>query len=85
MWNVEVSGDRVKVLGAVGFTATCSVITHLGNGLGFKLESDPSYGGFLDRFSEQLSLMEKGAVANDGSFRLKQVISAVCGKAKLLF
>ena len=82
---VEISGDRVKVLGAAGFNATYSVITRLENGVGFRLESNPSYGGFLNRFSGQLSLTEKGAVAKDGSHKLKQMMVAECGKAKSLF
>ena len=82
---VEVSGDRVKVLGAVGFDAIYSVITRREDGLGFQLESNPSYGGFINRFSGQLSLMEKGAIAKDGSFKLKKGVSAVCGKTKSLF
>jgi hypothetical protein len=82
---LEISGDRVKVLGTVGFDATYSVITRRENGVGFQLESNPSYGGFLNRFSGQLSLMEKGAKTEDGGFKLRQVMSAVCGKAKSLF
>ena len=82
---VEISGDRVKVLGAIGFDATYSVITRREDGVGFQLESNPSYGGFLNRFSGQLSIMEKGAVAKDGSFKLKRGMSAACGKAKSLF
>ena len=82
---VEVSGDRVKILGTVGFDATYSVTTRPENGIGFQLESNPSYGGFLNRFSGELYLMEKGSVAKDGSFKLKQLMSAVCGKAKSLF
>ena len=82
---VEIAGDRVKVLGAIGFDATYSVITRREDGVGFQLESNPSYGGFLNRFSGQLSIMEKGAVAKDGSYNLKQGMSAACGKAKSLF
>jgi len=82
---VEVSGDRIKVLGTVGFDATYSVVTRREDGLGFQLESNSSYGGFLNRFSGKLSLLEKGAIASDGSFKLKQAIGAVCGKAKSLF
>lgn len=82
---VEISSDRVKVLGSAGFDASYSVITRRENGLGFQLESNRSYGGFLNRFSGDLSLMEKGVVENDGSFKMKQSISAVCGKAKSLF
>lgn len=82
---VEISGDRVKVLGAVGFQGTYSVITRREDGVGFRLESNPSYGGFLNRFSGQLSIMEKGAVAKDGSFNAKQMMSAECARAKALF
>jgi len=82
---IEVSDDQIKVLGTVGFDATYSVVTRREDGLGFQLDANSSYGGFLNRFSGKLSLLEKGTTASDGSFKLKQAISAVCGKAKSLF
>ena len=82
---VEISGDHVKVLGSVGFDATYSVVTRRENGLGFQLASNQSYGGFLNRFSGELSLSEKGEVEKDGSFKMRQYISALCGKAVSLF
>ena len=82
---VEISGDRVKVMGAIGFDATYTVVTRREDGLGIQLDSDRSYGGFINRFSGQLSLMEKGEVEKDGSFKVKQGIDALCSKAKSLF
>lgn len=82
---LEISSDQVKVLGAPGFDATYSVITRREDGVGFQVESNSSYGGFLNRFSGQLFLTEKGPIAKDGGYKLKQGISAVCGKAKSLF
>ena len=82
---IEISGDRVKVLGAPGFDSTYSVIIRLENGLGIQLDSNKSYGGFLNRFSGQLSLTEKGEVGKDGSYKIRQSISALCSKAHSLF
>jgi len=82
---IEISGDRVKVHGAPGFDSTYYVINRLENGLGLELDSNKSYGGFLDRFSGQLSLMEKGEAGKDGSFKIRQSISALCSKARSLF
>ena len=74
---IEISADRVKVIGAPGFDSTYSVINRIENGLGIQLDSNKSYGGFLNRYSGQLSLMEKGEVGKDGSYKLKQSISAL--------
>lgn len=82
---IEISGDHVKVLGTPGFDSTYSVINRLENGLGIQLDSNKSYGGFLNRFSGQLSLMEKGEVGKNGSYKIKQSISALCRKARSLF
>lgn len=82
---IEISGDRVKVLGAPGFDSTYSVINRLENGLGIQLDSNKSWGGFLNRFSGQLSLTEKGEVGKDGIYKIRQSISALCSKARLLF
>lgn len=82
---IEISGDRVKVLGALGFDSTYSVINRLENGLGIQLDSNKSYGGFLNRFSGQLSLTEKGEVGKGGSYKMRQSISALCSKARSLF
>jgi len=83
---VEVSGDRVKVLGTTAFDASYSVITRREDGLGFRHESNPLYNGFLSRFSGELTVMEKGAIVKDGVMsQLKQILNAVCRKAKPLF
>ena len=82
---LEISRDRVKVVGALELDASYSVTTRLEHGVGFLLESNSSYGGFLNRFSGQLSLFEKGPIRKDGSYDLRQLIRAVCGKAKPLF
>ena len=82
---VEVFGDHVKIRGSAGFDATYSVITRREHGLGFRLDSNPSYSGFLNRFSGELQVNEKGLVKKDGSYKVKQIIMAVCGKAKSLF
>jgi hypothetical protein len=82
---IEISGNRVTVLGAPGFDSTYSVINRMENGLGIQLDSDRSYEGFLNRFSGELSLMEKDNIAKDGSYKIKQMLSAVCYKARSLF
>jgi hypothetical protein len=82
---LDISEDHVTVQGAVGFDATYSIITRRENGLGIQLDSDASYSGFLNRFSGELSLAQKGDQKKDGSYKLKQHISATCKKAQPLF
>jgi hypothetical protein len=77
---LEISGERVKVEGALGFNATYSIITRKENGIGFQLESNQAYGGFLNRFSGQLSLMEKASAET-----VNQTLTAFCSKARPLF
>ncbi len=82
---IEILRDRMTVLGAPGFDATYSVTNRPDNGLGIQLDSNKSFEGFLNRFSGELSLVEKGKVAKDGSFKIRQLINAVCHKASALF
>ena len=82
---IEISGDRVTVAGAPGFDSVYSVISRLDDGLGFQLNSNISYGGFLNRFSGELNLMEKGKVSKDGSYKIRQLLSAHCINARALF
>lgn len=82
---IEISGESVTILGAPGFDSTYSVINRLENGLGIQLDSNTSFSGFLNRFSGQLSLIEKGEVEKDGNFKIRQHISALCSKARSLF
>jgi hypothetical protein len=81
---VEVSEKHVKVLGAPGLSATYSIITRNDHGIGFQLHSDGAYGGFLNRLSGDLSLMQTEAAAN-GSKKAIQMLSATCVKARPLF
>ncbi len=83
---VEILGDRVKVVGAPGFDATYSVIKRFENGVGIQLDSNSSFGGFLNRLSGELSLAEKDEVQKDGSFKkYRQIINATCRSARPLF
>lgn len=83
---VQVSNDSVKVQGAMGLDATYTVTNRQGNGIGFQLDSNKKFSGFLNRFSGQLSLMERaGAVKSDGGFKTRQILNAVCTKASAIF
>jgi len=83
---LQISNDSVKVQGAVGLDATYTVINRQDNGIGFQLDSNKAFSGFLNRFSGQLSLMERaGAVEADGSFQTHQILNAVCTKASAIF
>ena len=82
---IEISGNRVRVFGAAGFDGTYAIVTRLEHGMGLQHEFNHSYGGFLNRFSGTLSLTEKGKIGSDGSYKLNQLLTAMCGKAKLLF
>lgn len=83
---IQVSNDSVKVQGAAGLDATYTVINRQDNGIGFQLDSNKAFSGFLNRFSGQLSLMERaGAVNADGSFQTRQILNAVCTKASAIF
>src|SRR5262245_65158280 len=64
---IEISEDQVKILGAPGFDSMYSIVTRKETGIGFQIASNTSYGGFLDRFTGQLSLMQEGPAKSDGS------------------
>ena len=82
---IEISGNRVRVFGASGFDGTYAIVTRLEHGIGLEHEFNHSYGGFLNRLSGTLSLAEKGKIGSDGRYKLNQLLTAMCGKAKLLF
>ena len=81
---VEVSEDNIKVVGAMGFDSIYSVVSRREEGIGFRLNSDPAYEGFLNRFSGELSLSQKGK-AKDGSPSYLKLIKATCSNAHALF
>ena len=82
---VEVSGDKVRIQGSIAFDTDYSVTTRLETGLGIVARSNQSYSGFLNRFSGQLSLSERGEAAKDGTYKVRQTLSATCKKAAPLF
>ncbi len=82
---VEITGDRVSVHGSPGFDSVYSVTNRSENGLGIQLDSNTSYGGFLNRFSGELSIAETSKVRIDGNYKIKQMLNAVCNKARALF
>ncbi len=82
---LEVSNSYVKILGAAAFDGLYSVVTNREDGIGITLESNTFYGGFLNRLNGNLSLMEKSNIAKDGSFKINQLLKALCQEAKPLF
>jgi len=83
---IKVSNDSVKVHGTMGLDANYSVTNRQENGIGIQLASNAAFSGFLNRFSGQLSLMERdGAVKPDGSFQVRQILNAICAKASSIF
>lgn len=82
---IEISEDQVRILGGAGFDSTYSIVARIETGIGFELASDRSYGGFLNRLTGQLSLMQQGPAQSDGSFKIMQSLDAKCTKAKPLF
>lgn len=82
---VEISDKQVRVVGAPGFDSTYVVTNYSEGGVGIQLSSNHGYFGYLNRFSGQLSLTERGEEGAKGSWKAIQTISASCKRATPLF
>lgn len=84
---VEISKDNVKISSAPGFSGTYKISYDEADGIGFIYEADKRYGGFINRLSGKMDLMErKKEKANaDGSYHINQIIRATCSSASPLF
>lgn len=82
---VEVSEKKVKIVGAPGFDSPYVISSNAENGVGLQAVSNGDYQGFLNRFSGELSLTQRFDVKQDGTWKVKTAISAVCKKATPLF
>ena len=82
---IEISIDKIRIQGSIAFDTDYLIISQLETGFGMVAQSNRAYSGFLNLFSGQLALNERGETAKDGTFKLRQSLSATCRKATPLF
>ena len=83
---VEVGDTFVVVQGAAVFDGNFKIINHLDNGVGFESPRDETLSGFFNRFSGELSLIDRLGPKNaDGSFQVSANSSLICKTANAMF
>ena len=83
---IELNNKEVKISGAAQFDSRYVVVTENDNGVGFQKVDDDSIGGFLNRFSRQLSVTQRiGAIKSDRSFTVGAILNATCQPANPMF
>lgn len=84
--SIEISDTHVNVSGAGVFDGSLRIINNLQNGIGFQSEQDETISGFFNRFSGELSLLDRIGPKNaDGSFQLSTNSSLKCQNASPMF
>lgn len=83
---VQIAGDRINLKGAAVFDGSHNIINRQANGVGFMNSQDETIEGFFNRFSGELSLIDRvGQKHADGSFKLFATATLNCQAANSLF
>lgn len=84
--SVEIGDSYIDISGANVFDGTLAIINRLENGIGFQSPRDETISGFFNRFTGQLSLLDRLGPKNaDGSFQLSANSALNCQNAHPMF